>query len=70
MAPPHSTVASPEVAPASSPVSRPEQAWLQLVQRQLEASLSELFELPDEASLDARWTQAMELTRAYALRPA
>jgi geranylgeranyl diphosphate synthase type I len=40
------------------------------VQRQVEASLVELFELPDEASLDPRWTQALERTRSYSLRPA
>jgi geranylgeranyl diphosphate synthase type I len=63
-------VASPDAVSAPSPQLPPDQAWLQLVQRQVEASLAELFELPDEASLDARWTQAMERTRAYALRPA
>jgi geranylgeranyl diphosphate synthase type I len=63
-------MASTGLAPSPLPVPQPEQAWLQLVQRQLEVSLDELFELPDEASLDPRWTQAMELTRGYALRPA
>ncbi|NMO14704.1 polyprenyl synthetase family protein [Pyxidicoccus fallax] len=47
-----------------------EQAWLQLVQTEVQAALTELFELPDETSLDARWTQAMEQVRAYTLRPA
>ena len=70
MAPPYSTVAASDLVPASEPGLEPEQAWLQVVQRQVEASLAELFELPDEASLDARWTQAMERTRGYALRPA
>jgi geranylgeranyl diphosphate synthase type I len=48
----------------------PEQAWLQLVQHQVEASLTQLFELPDEAALGARWARAMEHTRTYSLRPA
>ncbi|QDE66340.1 MULTISPECIES: polyprenyl synthetase family protein [Myxococcus] len=47
-----------------------EQAWLQLVQAEVETSLAELFELPDEAGLDVRWTQALTQARAYALRPA
>jgi len=47
-----------------------EQAWLMLVHAQVEASLAELFELPDEAGLDARWTRALEEARLYALRPA
>ncbi|MBU8898768.1 polyprenyl synthetase family protein [Corallococcus sp. H22C18031201] len=47
-----------------------EQAWLQRVQGQVESSLAELFELPDEVGLDERWTQAMARARAYALRPA
>jgi geranylgeranyl diphosphate synthase type I len=70
MAPPHPTVALPELSPAAPALPRPEQAWLQLVQRQVEASLTELFELPDEASFDARWTQALERARLYTLRPA
>jgi geranylgeranyl diphosphate synthase type I len=41
-----------------------------LVQAQVEAALGELLELPDEAGLDARWTRARELARAYVLRPA
>ena len=47
-----------------------EQAWLQLVQTEVQAALAELFELPDEANLDPRWTQAMEKARTYTLRPA
>lgn len=47
-----------------------EQAWLQLVQTEVETSLAELFELPDEAGLDVRWTQALTQARAYTLRPA
>nr|WP_224365041.1 polyprenyl synthetase family protein [Hyalangium versicolor] len=56
--------------PTPQPPPSPEQAWLQTVQHQVEASLAELFELPDEASLDVRWAQAMERTRSYSLRPA
>ncbi len=48
----------------------PEQDWLRRIQHQTEASLLPLFELPDEASLDARWTRAMAYTRDYCLRPA
>lgn len=70
MAPPLSTVSSPALTPPPPSALRPDQTWLQLVQSQVEASLAELFELPDEATLDARWTQALEHTRAYALRPA
>ncbi len=47
-----------------------EQAWLRLVQVEVEASLAELFELPDEGTLDERWTQAVLKARAYTLRPA
>jgi len=47
-----------------------EQAWLKLVQTEVEASLHELFELPDEAGFDARWAEAMAQARAYTLRPA
>ena len=52
------------------PSLSPEQSWMQMVQEQVEASLLQLFTLPDEASFDARWTRAMERTRNYALRPA
>jgi geranylgeranyl diphosphate synthase type I len=68
MAPPLSEVSTQAVPPLTS-AAQPEQSWLQLVQRQVEASLARLFELPDEASFDARWTKALELTREYALRP-
>ncbi|MDY7232805.1 polyprenyl synthetase family protein [Hyalangium rubrum] len=61
---------APSPAPPPPVAPRPEQAWLQLVQQQVEASLAELFELPDEATLDPRWTRAMERTRAFSLRPA
>ncbi|MFP2909610.1 polyprenyl synthetase family protein, partial [Pyxidicoccus sp. 3LFB2] len=47
-----------------------EQAWLQLVQTEVGAALAELFELPDEANLDPRWTSAMEKARTFTLRPA
>ncbi len=47
-----------------------EQAWLQLVQTEVEASLRALFELPDESNLDPRWAAAMDQARTYALRPA
>ncbi|ADO74837.1 polyprenyl synthetase family protein [Stigmatella aurantiaca] len=69
MAHPLASVAAPVLAPAQG-VARPDLTWLQLVQAQIEASLAELFELPDEACLDSRWKQAMVRTRAYALRPA
>jgi geranylgeranyl diphosphate synthase, type I len=62
------TAVSPQRA--SQPSYTPEQAWMQRVQQQVEASLLQLFELPDEASFDARWTQALECTRDYALRSA
>ncbi|WP_338870806.1 polyprenyl synthetase family protein [Myxococcus stipitatus] len=59
----------PEVL--SSPAEVPlERAWLSLIHAQVEASLGELFELPDEAGIDARWTRAMEEAKAFALRPA
>ncbi|WP_224243013.1 polyprenyl synthetase family protein [Hyalangium gracile] len=68
MAHPFTLVTAPVASPL--PPSSPEQAWLHTVQHQVEAALEELFVLPDEASLDARWARAMERTRAYALRPA
>jgi geranylgeranyl diphosphate synthase type I len=55
---------------ASLPPLSPDQEWLQRVQRQVEDSLTQLFELPDEAALGARWARAMEHTRNYSLRPA
>ncbi|XXF81512.1 polyprenyl synthetase family protein [Myxococcaceae bacterium GXIMD 01537] len=48
----------------------PEQAWLRLVQTQVEAALGELLEPADEAGLDGRWTRARGCMREYALRPA
>ncbi|WP_164008470.1 polyprenyl synthetase family protein [Pyxidicoccus trucidator] len=47
-----------------------EQAWLHVVQTEVEAALTELFELPDEANLDPRWASAMEKARTFTLRPA
>jgi len=70
MAPPFSLVTAPPLPAAQPPQMAPDQAWLRMVQGQVESSLAELFELPDEASLDPRWSQAMERTRQYALRPA
>jgi geranylgeranyl diphosphate synthase type I len=46
-----------------------EQAWLKLVRAQVESSLVELLELPDEARLDARWTGVLAQVREYVLRP-
>jgi geranylgeranyl diphosphate synthase type I len=57
-------------APPPPPPLPPEQDWLRRIQHQTDASLLQLFELPDEAALDARWTRAMEYTRDYSLRPA
>ncbi len=57
-------------APSESPAPATEGAWLQLVQARVEDALAGLLTLPDEAGLDARWTRALEQTRAYALRPA
>ncbi|KFE71279.1 polyprenyl synthetase family protein [Hyalangium minutum] len=70
MASPFSLVTAPPLPAAQPPPIAPDQAWLRMVQTQVEASLAELFELPDEAAFDPRWTQAMERTRQYALRPA
>jgi geranylgeranyl diphosphate synthase type I len=55
-------------APPDSEASL-EQAWLRLVRAQVEASLVELLELPDEARFDTRWTHALEQVREYVLRP-
>jgi geranylgeranyl diphosphate synthase type I len=54
----------------SYPQPAPDQAWLQQVQSRVEAGMAELLVLPDEASLDARWTRAMAHARDYSLRPA
>ncbi|MCP3103707.1 polyprenyl synthetase family protein [Myxococcus sp. K15C18031901] len=59
----------PAVPPLSGALPL-EQAWLKLVQTEVESSLQELFELPDEAGLDPHWARAVEQARAYALRPA
>lgn len=69
MAAPFTVETAPPWA-ASQPPPAPDQAWLQTVRSQVEAEMAELLMLPDEASLDARWTRAMEHARHYALRPA
>ncbi|HEX8439298.1 polyprenyl synthetase family protein [Archangium sp.] len=63
MGPTPFTVAPPRPAPSV------EQAWLKLVQAQVEGSLVEVLELPDEARLDTHWTRVLELVREYVLRP-
>src|SRR5262245_9163513 len=63
-------VISPPLTSPPVPLRALDQGWLQAVHREVEAALAELFELPDEASLDPRWTLAMERAREYALRPA
>lgn len=55
---------------SGQPPCSPEQAWLRAVRGQVEVALAELFVLPDEDSLDARWTWAMVRTQDYSLRPA
>lgn len=60
---------TPFIAAAPMPTLSVEQAWLRLVQARVEASLVELLELPDEARLDIRWTQALGHVREYVLRP-
>lgn len=55
---------------APMPTPSVEQEWLRLVRARVEASLAELLELPDEARLDIRWTQALGHVREYVLRPA
>ncbi|HEX5754398.1 MAG TPA: polyprenyl synthetase family protein [Archangium sp.] len=52
------------------PAPSVEQAWLQLVQARVDASLAELLELPDESRLDIRWTEALGHVREYVSRPA
>jgi geranylgeranyl diphosphate synthase type I len=44
--------------------------WLGHVQALVEDRLCQLFDLPDEVGLDARWSCAMAHARAFALRPA
>jgi geranylgeranyl diphosphate synthase type I len=46
-----------------------EQAWLKLVQAQVEVALLELLELPDESRLDVQWSRTLEQVREYVLRP-
>ncbi|MCY1074202.1 polyprenyl synthetase family protein [Archangium lansingense] len=60
---------TPYIAAPPVPAPSVEQAWLQLVQARVEASLAELLELPDESRLDIRWTQALGYVREYVLRP-
>lgn len=60
---------TPFISAAPMPAPSVEQAWLQLVQARVDASLVELLELPDEARLDIRWTQALGHVREYVLRP-
>ncbi|MFL5352872.1 polyprenyl synthetase family protein [Archangium sp.] len=60
---------SPFIAAPPMPAPSVEQAWLKLVQVQVEGSLAELLELPDEARLDMRWTEALGHVREYVLRP-
>jgi geranylgeranyl diphosphate synthase type I len=59
----------PHIAAPPMPAPSVEQAWLKLVQAQVEASLLELLELPDESRLDMRWTRTLEQVREYVLRP-
>lgn len=44
--------------------------WLSHVQGRVEEEMYQLFQLPDESGLDARWTAALGQAQAYALRPA
>ncbi len=60
---------TPFISAAPMPAPSVEQAWLQLVQARVDASLAELLELPDEARLDIRWTQALGHVREYVARP-
>lgn len=39
-------------------------------QKDLEHTLAELLELPDEQAIDVRWAKALSVLRGYALRPA
>jgi geranylgeranyl diphosphate synthase type I len=57
------------IAAPPMPVPSVEQAWLKLVQAQVEASLLELLELSDESRLDTQWTRTLEQVREYVLRP-
>ncbi|WP_239470095.1 polyprenyl synthetase family protein [Archangium violaceum] len=60
---------TPFIAAPLMPAPSVEQAWLKLVQAQVQGSLVELLELPDEAGLGIRWTEALGHVREYVLRP-
>lgn len=60
---------TPFIAAPPMPAPTVEQAWLKLVQAQVDGSLAELLELPDESRLDIRWTEALGHVREYVLRP-
>ena len=60
---------TPFITAQPMPAPSVEQAWLKLVQAQVQGSLVELLELPDEAGLDIRWTEALGHVREYVLRP-
>lgn len=55
---------------ATSTVPMGAEASLAAFQTELERELAELLVLPDEASMDPRWSRAMVELRAYTLRPA
>lgn len=63
-----SHVSLPEAHPA--PPGPRVQDWLHQVQAEVETALVQLLELPDEAGLDGRWTEALAGVRTYTLRPA
>ena len=44
--------------------------WLRHLQSDVERRLAELLDLPDEQSIDPRWSEALSRAREYALRPA
>lgn len=60
---------TPFISAPPMPAPSVEQAWLKLVQVQVDGSLAELLELPDESRLDIRWTEALGHVREYVLRP-
>jgi geranylgeranyl diphosphate synthase type I len=60
---------TPFIAAPPMPAPSVELAWLKLVQAQVQGALAELLELPDEARLDIRWTEALGHVREYVLRP-
>lgn len=55
---------------ATAPVPFGAEAALAAFQFELERTLAELLVLPDEATMDPRWSRAMVELRAYTLRPA